>query len=124
MKKGYTKKQLEDYAKGTGFLDLSSVKPIMNVRPLSEYMTDDELKHISDYMDKQDREKVMNDLISLGQCAWKAEIENGKPHIRYIDPTEPTLAQLEAIERGELTVEKLTLEQIKERYGKYYPLVY
>lgn len=69
-------------------------------------MTEDEVK-----------QKVFDDMINFGIGVFKTELNDGKPHIKYIDPADPTLAALEAIERGELTIEKLTMEQVKERYG-------
>lgn len=67
--------------------------------------------------DDEAKQKVFDDMISFGMGAFKTELNDGKLHIKYVDPLDPTLLQLEAIERGEMTIEKLTMAQLKERFG-------
>lgn len=70
--------------------------------------------------------KLLDDLVSFGECAYKASLEDGKPKVEYVDPFDPELIKLQALKSGEIDYtditylsekeEKLTMEQIKERF--------
>lgn len=60
---------------------------------------------------------MADDLVCFGEAAYKTSIESGKPKIEYIEPSVQTLAELEAIERGEFHLERLTFKEFKKRFG-------
>jgi len=64
-------------------------------------------------MNDEIKKRLMNDLILGGECAYKTEIKEGKPQIKYVDPLSDELRI--AIYNAEHKDSQIHITPIKKR---------